>query len=77
MEMAYKAGMDVVNLSFGENGGWKEDIVAVMADRMVAHGVNGMLMQYMYVLRAHLLFTYIVLQQLLWRVVTLAQAVSF
>ncbi|KAI8576802.1 hypothetical protein K450DRAFT_255039 [Umbelopsis ramanniana AG] len=40
MEMAYKADMDIVNLSFGENGGWAEDPLAVVADRMVEAGVH-------------------------------------
>lgn len=41
MEMAYKADMDIINLSFGENGGWAEDPLAVVADRMVEAGVHG------------------------------------
>lgn len=41
MEMAYEAGMDVINLSLGENGGWEEDVLAVFADRLVDHGVHG------------------------------------
>lgn len=41
MEMAYKADMDIINLSFGENGGWAEDPLSVVADRMVEAGVHG------------------------------------
>lgn len=39
--MAYKADMDIINLSFGENGGWAEDPLSVVADRMVEAGVHG------------------------------------
>jgi hypothetical protein len=41
MEMAYKADMDIINLSLGENGGWAEDPLAVVADRIVDAGVHG------------------------------------
>lgn len=41
MEMAFKAKMDIINLSLGENGGWAEDPLAVIADRIVDAGVHG------------------------------------
>ncbi|KAH8549911.1 peptidase S8/S53 domain-containing protein [Umbelopsis sp. PMI_123] len=40
MEMTYKADMDIINLSLGENGGWAEDPLAVVADRIVDAGVH-------------------------------------
>ncbi|CAO3633996.1 unnamed protein product [Mucor hiemalis] len=40
MEMAYKAGMDVINISLGVSGGWAEDVLSVVADRLVAQGVH-------------------------------------
>ncbi|CAO0800256.1 unnamed protein product [Mucor circinelloides] len=40
MEMAYKAGMDVISISLGISGGWQEDVLSVMADRLVAKGVH-------------------------------------
>ncbi|KAI9494879.1 peptidase S8/S53 domain-containing protein [Zychaea mexicana] len=40
MEMAYKADMDILNLSFGQDGGWHEDAVSVFADRLVSRGVH-------------------------------------
>lgn len=48
MEMAYKADMDVINLSLGENGGWEEDVLAVFADRLVARGVHGRNCHYLF-----------------------------
>lgn len=41
MEMAYEADMDIINLSLGTNGGWAEDALSVLADRLVAKGVHG------------------------------------
>ncbi|KAK4519117.1 uncharacterized protein ATC70_009348 [Mucor velutinosus] len=40
MEMAYKAGMDVISISLGISGGWQEDVLSVMADRLVSKGVH-------------------------------------
>ncbi|CEP17587.1 hypothetical protein [Parasitella parasitica] len=40
MEMAYKAGMDVISISLGVSGGWQEDVLSVMADRLVSKGVH-------------------------------------
>ncbi|RCI04062.1 hypothetical protein CU098_012250, partial [Rhizopus stolonifer] len=40
MEMAYKAGMDVISISSGVSGGWDESVLSVMADRLVAKGVH-------------------------------------
>ncbi|KAI8968935.1 peptidase S8/S53 domain-containing protein [Mycotypha africana] len=40
MEMAYKAGMDIISISLGVSGGWEEDILSVMADRLVSNGVH-------------------------------------
>ncbi|ORZ01661.1 peptidase S8/S53 domain-containing protein [Syncephalastrum racemosum] len=40
MEMAYKADMDIINISLGTNGGWAEDALSVLADRLVAKGVH-------------------------------------
>ncbi|KAI7871042.1 peptidase S8/S53 domain-containing protein [Spinellus fusiger] len=40
MEMAYKDGMDIINMSLGDHGGWEEDVMAVVADRLVALGVH-------------------------------------
>ena len=39
--MAYEADMDILNLSFGQDGGWHEDVIAVLADRLVSQGVHG------------------------------------
>lgn len=41
MEMAFKAKIDINNLSFGENGGWAEDPLAVIAERIDDAGVHG------------------------------------
>lgn len=43
MEMAYQAGMDVINLSLGIHGGWEEEALAIMANRIVAKGVHGII----------------------------------
>ncbi|KAI9276993.1 peptidase S8/S53 domain-containing protein [Phascolomyces articulosus] len=40
MEMAYEADMDIINLSFGQDGGWHEDVISVLADRLVSQGVH-------------------------------------
>ncbi|KAI8091745.1 peptidase S8/S53 domain-containing protein [Thamnidium elegans] len=40
MEMAYKAKMDVISISLGVSGGWAEDILSVVADRIVSKGVH-------------------------------------
>ncbi|KAI8646633.1 peptidase S8/S53 domain-containing protein [Parasitella parasitica] len=40
MEMAYKAGMDVISISLGLSGGWEEDVLSLMADRLVSKGVH-------------------------------------
>ncbi|KAI8881080.1 subtilisin-like protein [Backusella circina FSU 941] len=40
MEMAYKAKMDVINISLGVSGGWQENILSVMADRLVSRGIH-------------------------------------
>ncbi|KAI9478540.1 MAG: peptidase S8/S53 domain-containing protein [Benjaminiella poitrasii] len=40
MEMAYKAGMDIINLSSGVRGAWDEEVLSVMADRLVSKGVH-------------------------------------
>ncbi|GAN06055.1 subtilisin-like serine protease PR1C [Mucor ambiguus] len=40
MEMAYKAGMDVISISLGISGGWQEDVLSVMADRLVSKGIH-------------------------------------
>ncbi|GAB5589864.1 hypothetical protein Unana1_04764 [Umbelopsis nana] len=39
MEMAYEAKLDIINLSRGENGGWAEDPLSIIADRIVDAGV--------------------------------------
>ncbi|GAA5802620.1 hypothetical protein HPULCUR_008092 [Helicostylum pulchrum] len=41
MEMAYKAKMDIISISLGVSGGWAEDILSVVADRIVAKGIHG------------------------------------
>jgi hypothetical protein len=33
--------MDVISISLGVRGGWEEDVLSVMADRLVAKGVHG------------------------------------
>jgi hypothetical protein len=33
--------MDVINISLGVSGGWQENILAVMADRLVSKGIHG------------------------------------
>jgi hypothetical protein len=33
--------MDVINISLGVSGGWQENILAVMADRLVSRGIHG------------------------------------
>jgi hypothetical protein len=33
--------MDVISISLGVSGGWEEDILSVMADRLVSKGVHG------------------------------------
>ena|SRR6478735_6300616 len=43
MEMAYQAGMDIINLSLGIHGGWEEEALANMANRIVAKGVHGII----------------------------------
>jgi hypothetical protein len=43
MEMAFNAGMDIINLSLGENGGWSEDPLSIIADRIAETGINGRL----------------------------------
>ncbi|KAI8997763.1 peptidase S8/S53 domain-containing protein [Pilobolus umbonatus] len=40
MEMAYKAGMDIINLSLGVSGGWGNEVLSVVADRLVSKGVH-------------------------------------
>ncbi|CAM0136903.1 unnamed protein product [Umbelopsis sp. WA50703] len=40
MEMAFNAGMDIINLSLGENGGWSEDPLSIIADRIAETGIN-------------------------------------
>ncbi|KAI9273589.1 peptidase S8/S53 domain-containing protein [Sporodiniella umbellata] len=40
IEMAYKAGMDIINLSLGLHGGWEEEALAVFVSRIVAKGVH-------------------------------------
>lgn len=40
IEMAYKAGMDIINLSLGLHGGWQEEILAEVANRVVKKGVH-------------------------------------
>ncbi|KAL0092230.1 secreted subtilisin-like serine protease [Phycomyces blakesleeanus] len=40
MEMAYNDGMDIINISLGDNGGWEEDALSVVADRLVDLGVH-------------------------------------
>lgn len=35
--------MDVISISLGISGGWQEDVLSVMADRLVAKGVHGKL----------------------------------
>lgn len=41
MEMAYEAKLDIITLSRGENGGWAEDPLSIIADRIVDAGVYG------------------------------------
>lgn len=33
--------MDVISISLGVSGGWQEDILSVVADRIVSKGVHG------------------------------------
>ncbi|KAG2183715.1 hypothetical protein INT43_006726 [Umbelopsis isabellina] len=40
MEMAFNAGMDIINLSLGENGGWSEDPLSIIADRIADAGTH-------------------------------------
>ncbi|OBZ91183.1 Minor extracellular protease vpr, partial [Choanephora cucurbitarum] len=40
MEMAYKAGMDIITISLGVGGAWDENVLSVMADRIVSKGVH-------------------------------------
>nr|AET35424.1 SspA [Syzygites megalocarpus] len=40
LEMAYMAGMDVISLSLGLHGGWQEEALAEMANRIVSKGVH-------------------------------------
>ncbi|RCI05488.1 hypothetical protein CU098_011139 [Rhizopus stolonifer] len=39
MEMAYKAGCKIINLSLGVENGWSEDAMAVVAERLSNEGV--------------------------------------
>lgn len=39
--MAYKAGMDIINLSLGIHGGWEEQAFAEIVSRIVSKGVHG------------------------------------
>lgn len=41
MDMAYKAGMDVINLSLGSFGGWEETALSRVASGIVSKGVHG------------------------------------
>lgn len=41
MDMAYKAGMDVINLSLGSFGGWEETALSRVASSIVSKGVHG------------------------------------
>ncbi|CEG68030.1 hypothetical protein RMATCC62417_04365 [Rhizopus microsporus] len=40
MDMAYKAGMDVINLSLGSFGGWEETVLSRVASSIVSKGVH-------------------------------------
>ncbi|KAG2202783.1 hypothetical protein INT47_004807 [Mucor saturninus] len=40
MEMAYEAKMDVISISLGVSGGWAQDVLSVVADRLVAKGIH-------------------------------------
>ncbi|EIE87576.1 hypothetical protein RO3G_12287 [Rhizopus delemar RA 99-880] len=40
LEMAYKAGMDIINLSLGIHGGWEEQAFAEIVSRIVSKGVH-------------------------------------
>lgn len=33
--------MDVISISLGVSGGWQEDILSVVADRIVSKGIHG------------------------------------
>jgi hypothetical protein len=33
--------MDVINISLGISGGWAEDVLSIVADRLVSKGVHG------------------------------------
>lgn len=33
--------MDIISISLGVSGGWAEDILSVVADRIVAKGIHG------------------------------------
>ncbi|KAF9575948.1 hypothetical protein EC968_000910 [Mortierella alpina] len=39
MEMAFNDGMDIINMSFGTGSSYKTDPVAVLGDKLVAHGM--------------------------------------
>jgi hypothetical protein len=43
--------MDVVSISLGISGGWEEDVLSVMADRLVSKGVHGALFVEKYVMK--------------------------
>jgi hypothetical protein len=33
--------MDIISMSLGVSGGWEEDVLSVVADRLVSKGVHG------------------------------------
>ncbi|RCI03374.1 hypothetical protein CU098_010979 [Rhizopus stolonifer] len=40
VQMAYEAGMDIINLSLGLHGGWEEEALATIISRIAAKGVH-------------------------------------
>lgn len=53
--------MDVVSISLGISGGWEEDVLSVMADRLVSKGVHGALFVEKYVMKQVVLIEFLVI----------------
>lgn len=52
--------MDVISISLGVSGGWAEDVLSVMADRLVSKGVHGTLFKQKYVIKQVILIEFLV-----------------
>lgn len=68
MDMAYKAGMDVINLSLGSFGGWEETVLSRVASSIVSKGVHGK--QKKKGKKSHMLMYFIIVQLLLPMVIS-------